>query len=238
MTTQLALERVTSGLTAARAQSGVSPLAQTPSVSPVSDSQLASRVVSQMLSRMISKVRWCQALAFPMGEDVVEDAKFDLDALKARDKFRGTYSKVTEDVERTFMGAAKAISSEIGFAPFPPMILIFFGTWWKFRGYVKAVTVEWEAPWHPETVQPYGATVNLSLQPLMSGIPTHRKIRENTSAQDLPVVSGSVTYGAAAVANKARSATRNLTNLPSVAPPAAPSGGNFDPATGKLIGAP
>jgi hypothetical protein len=135
--------------------------------------------IDQVLIQMERKVRWCQALTFPLerglgrvGEQILA---------------RAASAGVTPSAEST-EAIGKLRRND------PPVVLIVFGSWWVQRGYVTNWTTQWEGPFHPVTVRPYGATVNLQIQPIKSVYPTWQLIRDQAGQSQgaAPLISGVV----------------------------------------------
>lgn len=128
----------------------------------------------QILIEMERKVRWCQALTFPLerGLGEFEERRFARRAQAAQSALRISESLMADTTEA--LGSLRRND--------PPIVLIVFGSWWIQRGYCTNVSVRWTGPWHPDTCRPYGAEVNLTFQPLKAQYPTWQDILAQAGA--------------------------------------------------------
>lgn len=129
--------------------------------------------IQQLLIEMESKVRWCQALCFPL----------------ERRLYGSSLSRATADINRqleTVNNPTRYTNEQIRNTSLrrndPPIVLIVFGSWWVQRCYAKNVSIKWQGPWHPETVRPHGAEVSISFMPIKSTYPTWNLIRFQAGA--------------------------------------------------------
>jgi hypothetical protein len=129
---------------------------------PVPADQLTSADIEQQLIEMERKVRWCQALTFPLERT--------LGAAGQRILQRASTSGVRPTAAAT-AAVAKMRRND------PPIVLVVFGAWHTIRGYVTQVSIRWMGPWHPLTARPYGAEVSITIMPLMAEYPTWQTIR-------------------------------------------------------------
>jgi len=129
--------------------------------------QLTSADLDAILTTMERKVRWCQALAFPLERNAV-----NIEKRLSRARSLGLDQATLEDIS----GLVKRND--------PPIVLVVFGSFLTLRTYLTGYTIKWEGPFHPLTAQPYGATVTLSFQRLDKNYPTWESIRN--SAGSLP----------------------------------------------------
>jgi hypothetical protein len=133
--------------------------------------------LDQLLKQMEDKVRWCQALTFPMGSNTGIPKAAVACSLSALD-----WTSLTAQAQTLTLNVKQYIVSTLGYDPFPPIILVIFGSWWTLRGFAESVTVRWNSPWHPHSVKPYGAEVTIRIHPQRQGYPTWDVIR-NLSAR-------------------------------------------------------
>ncbi len=56
-------------------------------------------------------------------------------------------------------------------APLIPFVLVVFGDFVTFRGYVTSTQITWKEPWHPVSARPLTAVVSVSFQPIMAFYP-------------------------------------------------------------------
>jgi len=161
--------------------------------------------VEGILIDMEHKVRWFEALGFPLRRSASAFA----DRQIARARAAGiTPSKATQQALRN------QVRND------PPMVLIVFGSFLVLRGYITNVSLRWQPPFHPETARPYGCTVTISFQRLDASYPTWRSIRNSAGGSEYtPKIEGTVALSAeaerrltsarASESNAARSGARN-----------------------------
>lgn len=132
--------------------------------------QISNAALEQLLIDMEGKVRWCQALTFPLerGLGEFEERRFARRATAAQSGARISDSLMADTTE-----ALSSLRRND-----PPIVLIVFGSWWVQRAYCTNVTVRWTGPWHPESCRPYGAEVDLTFKPLKAQYPTWQDIRD------------------------------------------------------------
>jgi len=129
---------------------------------PVSVDQLASSDIEQQLIEMERKVRWCQALTFPLERSAGAAGQRIL--ARARTAGVRPTAATTSAVDRLRRND-------------PPIVLVTFGAWYTIRGYATSVSIRWTGPWHPTTARPYGAEVAITVQPIKAEYPTWQSIR-------------------------------------------------------------
>lgn len=129
---------------------------------PVPADQLASSDIEQQLIEMERKVRWCQALTFPLERSLGATGQ----RILARAQTTGVQptAAATSAVDRLRRND-------------PPIVLVTFGAWYTVRGYTQSVNIRWTGPWHPLTARPYGAEVSITIQPIKAEYPTWQSIR-------------------------------------------------------------
>lgn len=115
-----------------------------------------------ILTEMERKVRWCQALCFPLPRDST--------TLKERVIANARANGIAEEHLRSISSAQLPRND-------PPFVLVQFGTWLTLRCYCLGYSLRWEHPFHPVTVQPYGCTVHLSFQRIDLDYPTWQSVR-------------------------------------------------------------
>lgn len=145
----------------------------------ISLAELSTSDLDGILSAMERKVRWCQALCFPLERQ----ATTFTDRIK-RNAINGGFSE--SDLRSVNLGQLTRND--------PPYVLVQFGSWMTLRCYATGYAIKWEPPFHPITVQPYGATVSLSLQRLDLDYPSWKSVRnQNGTPQSpfLPTIPGS-----------------------------------------------
>lgn len=134
-----------------------------------------------ILTDMERKVRWCQALCFPLERD----ARTFRERIIANARTAGFSEQDLEAVNRGQLPRHD-----------PPYVLVQFGSWLTLRCYATGYSIKWEHPFHPATVQPYGATVSLSFQRLDLDYPTWQTVRNQAGGLPqspfMPRVPGSV----------------------------------------------
>lgn len=118
--------------------------------------------IENILIEMESKVRWCQALTFPLERSAGSIGK------------RVLARANTANVE-----ASAAATEAVGKLRRndPPFVLIVFGSWMVIRGYVLNTSIKWKEPFHPVSARPYGAEVDISFKPSLIEYPTWDTIR-------------------------------------------------------------
>jgi hypothetical protein len=117
-----------------------------------------------ILTTMEAKARWCQALCFPLRRKIGEAYT---QRIFGRASTGGGISE--SDLQAVGLGQLERVD--------PPYVLVQFGSWLSIRCYATGYSLKWEHPFHPDTVQPYGCTVSLSLQRLDLDYPTWESIR-------------------------------------------------------------
>jgi hypothetical protein len=143
--------------------------------------------LQQLLIAMEKKVRWCQALAFPLERALGGVAIRQVFGQAQADRGRGVAS--SSDTTNAINSLRRND---------PPIVLIVYGSWWVQRCYVKNVSVKWTSPFHPVTVRPYGAEVNITFQPIKAVYPTFQLISDQAgisgynSDNKSPLISGVV----------------------------------------------
>lgn len=118
--------------------------------------------IDKFLIEMERKVRWCQALAFPLERG--------LGAAGQRILARANANNVNPSAAAT--EAVNKLKRND-----PPMVLVVFGSWTVIRCYTTQVNIKWGAPWHPVSARPYTAEVTITFQPQMAEYPTWQTIR-------------------------------------------------------------
>lgn len=165
--------------------------------------QLSDTQLQQLLIEMERKVRWCQALTFPLQRNLGETTQ------KRVLKNAAAASQFLKAASPPSQSASEAISNLR--RNDPPTVLIVFGSWWTQRAYAKNVSIKWVGPWHPETVRPYGAEVSITFQPIKVEYPTWQSVRNQAGSFGY-----STTTEAAAIGNvntqRARDAQREFDN--------------------------
>ena len=131
--------------------------------------KLSNSELSGILVEMERKVRWCQALHFPLARKF---SGAEINRITRRSKAGGfktsTLSRVNLDqLERND----------------PPFVLVVFGSFLTLRCYATGYSIRWDHPFHPVTVQPYGATVTLQFQRLELDYPTYDDIRNRAGSR-------------------------------------------------------
>lgn len=56
-------------------------------------------------------------------------------------------------------------------APLIPFVLLVFGDFVTYRGYVTSTQITWKEPWHPVSARPLTAHVSITFQPIMAFYP-------------------------------------------------------------------
>jgi hypothetical protein len=158
---------------------------------------LSSADLESILLTMQRKVRWCQALAFPLERDAT------------------TFNRrVIQRLVRS--GASgQALANQVGQLGLvrndPPFVLVVFGSFLTLRCYVTGYAIKWTHPFHPVTAHPYGAEVTLSFQRLDLDNPTWQSVREQggklPQSPFIPRIQGDVLLRVAAGRSKAESIT-------------------------------
>lgn len=166
--------------------------------------------VESVLLENERKIRWCQALTFPLPR-----------ALGASESDRIVNYPVTGGSKSPLVPTA-ALTEAVNNVQRtdPPIVLVVFGSWHVIRGYVMNCVIAWGAPWHPVSARPYGATVSLSIQPVYAKYPTWSLIRNLATQGGLttntPEISGRVVPPSLADA-RARAAQRAIDNAGALA---------------------
>jgi hypothetical protein len=139
--------------------------------------------VEGILIDMERKVRWFEALGFPLRRTA--------DAFADRQIQRARAAGFTPSA-----AVQKALKDQV--RNDPPIFLVVFGSFLVVRGYATNITLRWKPPYHPETVRPYACTVNLAIQRIEASYPTWQSIRNQAgSTEQSPVnVSGTVQLNA------------------------------------------
>jgi hypothetical protein len=119
--------------------------------------------IEKLLIEMERKVRWCQALCFPLSREVGPAGSRRI--LRPSGTGDAPPSAAIEEAISKLKRAD------------PPIVLVVFGSWTTLRGYVTQVNIKWGSPWHPVSVRPYTAEVTLTIQPQMAEYPTWQSIR-------------------------------------------------------------
>ena len=160
--------------------------------------QLSTNDIEGILIDMERKVRWCQALAFPLER-------------QATDAIQRVQRLVSTGGPQSALAVASL--SQLTRND-PPIVFVVFGSFLVLRCYVTNYSLRWEGPFHPLTAQPYGCTVTLTFQRLEREYPTWNSIRNSAgTAQQSPAVArlqGTVTTQIAAL--RAQDARRNAAN--------------------------
>jgi len=119
--------------------------------------------LDQILIEMERKVRWCQALTFPLERKLGNQA-----SRMFTNAFRSGLL-TQEDIQKA--GGFHMTRND------PPMLLIVVGSWWVQRAYATSVAITWEGPYHPISARPYGARVSIGMKPVKAVYPTWHSIR-------------------------------------------------------------
>lgn len=148
--------------------------------------ELATQDLEGVLRNMERKARWCQALQFPLEREATSFT----DRITANARLAG-FSE--SDLNEANLGQLKRND--------PPFVLVVFGSFLTLRCYVTGSSIKWEGPFHPVTVQPYGAVVTLQLQRLEQEYPTWKSIRNSAGGSPQtpgPAIAGNVVLAIAA----------------------------------------
>lgn len=164
--------------------------------------------IDRLLIENERKVRWCQAMAFPLARS-----------------FGATAARILPQASTGGTGTSAIQASQLGdklTRHDPPIVLIVFGAWYIIRAYCMGVTVKWRGPWHPVTARPYGGVVSMTFQPIMEQYPDWQTIRNisekggfTTNTPELRGVINSPIQAAAEA--RAFTATRARENLDAAA---------------------
>jgi hypothetical protein len=150
--------------------------------------ELAVTDLESILTQMERKARWCQALCFPLQREAT--------ALKERIL---SNARAVGFSEQDLQGVNRSQFPRHD----PPYVLVQFGSWMTLRCYATGYSIKWEHPFHPITVQPYGATVTLSLQRLDLDYPTWKTVRNQAGGLPqspfLPRLPGVLVFTAAGI---------------------------------------
>lgn len=136
------------------------------------------QMVEDMLIEMEDKVRWCQALSFPIslrsrmllggGGDGGSSRVGDSGSMfsGARLDFGVDLNTLNRGANGAgHFGAGDSYTATIeGYGP--PVVLVQLGSWQTLRGYVEGTTINWQRPWHSVSARPYGAKVQLTIHPM------------------------------------------------------------------------
>lgn len=145
-----------------------------------------------ILLQMERKVRWCQALSFPLERD----AKTFQERVQSKPIFGGMNKS---DMSTVSLGQLTRND--------PPLVLVVFGSFLTLRCYCTGYTIKWEHPFHPVTAQPYGATVSLQFLRLDKEYPTWESIRNQAGGSpQAPAFTGNVNFTSS---NQASARTQN-----------------------------
>lgn len=98
-----------------------------------------------VIGRMINKVNWLEAAAFP----------------RTTERTGGHWGRFQE-LAGGGMGQVGHVSKG---SPGPPIVVFFWGLFMNLRGRVIAWTVQWQGPYDPVSGKPHGALVGLTYQP-------------------------------------------------------------------------
>jgi hypothetical protein len=133
--------------------------------------------IDKILIEMERKVRWCQALCFPLERT--------LGAAGQRILARARANNVEPSAAATeAVGKLKRND--------PPIVLVVFGSWTTIRCYATQVNVKWGSPWHPVSVRPYTAEVTVTFQPQMAEYPTWQTIRNQAGTTGFTTANPSI----------------------------------------------
>ena len=131
---------------------------------------LTDAELQQILIRMERKVRWCQALGFPLERALGETTVRQITSSARANQFAAAQGIPPSQSTTEKLSSLRRND--------PPIVLIVFGSWWVQRAYAKNVSVKWTGPWHPISVRPYGAEVTITFQPIKAVYPTWQLIRD------------------------------------------------------------
>jgi len=137
--------------------------------SPVVEGKVPISEIDGILIDMERKVRWFEALGFPLRRSASAFA----DRQIARAQAAGL---------NVLPATQKALRSQV--RNDPPIVLIVFGSFLVVRGYIMSVALRWQPPFHPVSVRPYGCTVTLSFQRIDASYPTWRSIRNSAGGSE------------------------------------------------------
>jgi hypothetical protein len=167
--------------------------------------------LDKMLTDMERKVRWCQALPFPLEKQGV-GAAFSGRVL-SRLNMSGADAAQVKTV-------SDALNNLKRFDP--PVVLIVFGSWWVQRAYVTNVEVTWKGPWHPESVRPGSADVAIQFQPIKAAYPTWQNIRNQAGTYSAGANSQNALLRGVVEMTAERDAQRAQTNAATPSPSSVP----------------
>ena len=124
--------------------------------------QVKAAEVEGVLVDMERRVRWFEALGFPLRRTA--------DAFADRQIARSTAAGFTPTAQ-----AQTALRNQV--RNDPPIFLVVFGSFLIVRGYATSVSLAWKPPFHPVTMRPYACAVTIALQRLEADYPTWQSIR-------------------------------------------------------------
>lgn len=138
---------------------------------PARPGDLDNASLEQQLIEMERKVRWCQALTFPLERSLggLESRRIQAQVNAANAQLGAQGLPPSGLTTQSINGLRRND---------PPIVLVVFGSWWVQRAYAENVSIKWQGPWHPESVRPFGAEVSITLKPLKAVYPTWNLIRE------------------------------------------------------------
>jgi len=132
----------------------------------VSLTSLQPSDLESILLNMQRKVRWCQALAFPLERDAT--------TFNQRVISRAISSGISGQALVGELQGLQLTRND------PPFVLVVFGSFLTLRCYLTGYSIKWTHPFHPVTAQPYGAEVNLQFMRLDLDYPTWHTIRNQS----------------------------------------------------------
>lgn len=148
------------------------------SKAPAGISNLNVPEVEQMLIAMERKVRWCEALPIPIARRSTSGETRGF--LRNAPLPTSLQAAVTQSLTAA-IGSLRRVE--------PNPVLVVFGSWMVVRGYVTGVIIRWGAPFHPVSVRPYEAEVQITVQPLWSDYPTWQAVRDQAGVGAFTVAS-------------------------------------------------
>lgn len=131
--------------------------------------QIQASDVEGILIDMERRVRWFEALGFPLRRSAGAFAERQI----ARAQAAG-FDPIP--------AASTALRNQV--RNDPPILLLVFGSFLIIRGYLTNVSLRWLPPFHPVTVRPYGCTVTLAIQRIDAAYPTWRTIRNSAGESE------------------------------------------------------
>ena len=141
--------------------------------------------VEGVLLDMERKIRWFEALGFPLRRTAGAFADRQIKTAKASgvNPTAATQAALKNQVRND-----------------PPIFLVVFGSFLTIRGYLENISLKWMPPFHPVSVRPYGCTVTMAIQRIEAEFPTWRSIRNSAgSSESSPVnIAGTVGLNASA----------------------------------------